>query len=121
MDEDERRDIRRDFREAVNMAPAELEDWLATDASKAVGDRGGEAGESTGHRTPPRLAGDAGADRGGSMHRSLITLALILAACSTGEARSRPTRSSTRPRRRLDAVCLSHLGSVDPTRDAALD
>lgn len=55
MHEDERRDIGRDFREAVNMAPAELEAWLATDASKAVGGRGGEAGESTGHRMGRRI------------------------------------------------------------------
>lgn len=53
MDEDERVEIRKDFREAVNMAPAELEEWLATDESKAVGDR--DDGESTGHAMGRRI------------------------------------------------------------------
>lgn len=53
MDETERKQIRQDFREAVNMSPADLEDWLATDESKAVGDR--DDGESTGHRMGRRI------------------------------------------------------------------
>ena len=54
MDDDERKDIRRDFDEAVNMAPKELEEWLATDDSKSVGDSDGDA-ESTGHRSGRRI------------------------------------------------------------------
>ena len=42
-----------DWRDAVNMAPKELEDWLETDESKAVGDSA--SGESTGHRSGRRL------------------------------------------------------------------
>ncbi|MEF3081404.1 DUF3140 domain-containing protein [Luteimonas sp. SMYT11W] len=37
------------FRDAVNMAPAQLEAWLDTDASRAVGDKGEDGGESVGH------------------------------------------------------------------------
>ena len=45
-------DIRGDFADAVNMAPKELEDWLQTDDSKAVG--WGE-GESVGHHSGRRI------------------------------------------------------------------
>ena len=50
---DERVDIRKDFRHAVNMEPAELESWLDTDESKQVGDT--TDGESTGHRSGRRI------------------------------------------------------------------
>ncbi len=42
------------FREAVNMTPAELEKWLATDDSRAVGQKDG-GGESTGHESGRRI------------------------------------------------------------------
>lgn len=48
----ERDEVRRDFEEAVNMAPKELEDWLETDASK---DAGWGEGESVGHRSGRRI------------------------------------------------------------------
>ncbi len=54
MADDDRDTIRREFGEAVNMAPAELERWLETDASKAVGQKDG-GGESTGHRSGRRI------------------------------------------------------------------
>jgi hypothetical protein len=54
MDEDEQQTIRKDFDEAVNMAPKELEEWLETDESKAVGDSSG-GGESTGHASGRRI------------------------------------------------------------------
>ena len=41
------------FRELVNMAPKELEEWLDTDESKSVGDS--DSGESTGHRSGRRI------------------------------------------------------------------
>jgi hypothetical protein len=53
MDDDERKDIRKDFENAVNMAPKELEEFLETDESKAVGDSDG--GESTGHASGRRI------------------------------------------------------------------
>jgi hypothetical protein len=52
--EEERKAIRGAFREAVNMAPAELEAWLDTDESRAVGDAP-DGGESTGHASGRRI------------------------------------------------------------------
>lgn len=53
-DEDKKR-IRQDFDEAVNMAPAELERWLKTDESREVGrTREGES-ESVGHQSGGRI------------------------------------------------------------------
>lgn len=42
-------DVRTEFREAVNMTPAELRKWLATDESKAVGQKSSAGAESVGH------------------------------------------------------------------------
>ena len=42
-----------EFREAVNMQPQELEDWLETEESKSVGDS--DSGESTGHKMGKRI------------------------------------------------------------------
>ncbi|KQI68412.1 DNA-binding protein [Loktanella sp. 3ANDIMAR09] len=42
-----------DWRDLVNMAPQELEDWLKTDESKSVGDS--DSGESTGHASGRRI------------------------------------------------------------------
>lgn len=48
-------EIRTDFEQAVNMAPAELEAWLATEDSRKVGFiRRGE-NESVGHRSGRRI------------------------------------------------------------------
>ncbi|MFE9812256.1 DUF3140 domain-containing protein [Streptomyces sp. NPDC005548] len=41
------------FQEAVNMTPARLEDWLATDESKSVGQSNGA--ESVGHASGRRI------------------------------------------------------------------
>ncbi|GAA4416507.1 DUF3140 domain-containing protein [Actinokineospora soli] len=46
-------DTRADFDAAVNMTPKQLEDWLDTDESKAVGQKDG--GESTGHASGRRI------------------------------------------------------------------
>jgi hypothetical protein len=49
---DDRADIRKDFAEAVNMTPSELESWLKSDDSRSVGWKGEDgdgAGESVGH------------------------------------------------------------------------
>ena len=50
---DDQQEIYDDFRDAVNMAPKELEEWLDTDESKSVGDS--DSGESTGHRSGRRI------------------------------------------------------------------
>jgi hypothetical protein len=55
---DERTTIRKEFDEAVNMSAAELEQWLATDESQAVGWKGEDGhgdGESVGHRSGLRI------------------------------------------------------------------
>jgi hypothetical protein len=46
----------REFNDAVNMTPAELERWLGTDESTSVGDTGGD-GESTGHASGRTIVG----------------------------------------------------------------
>ncbi|CAL9551512.1 hypothetical protein SUDANB95_04408 [Actinosynnema sp. ALI-1.44] len=51
---DERKRIRDEFSEAVNLTAAELEDWLGTDESRAVGQKDG-GGESTGHASGRRI------------------------------------------------------------------
>ena len=47
-------DLVRDFHDAVNMTPAELERWLDTNESRAAGDHG-DGGESVGHRSGRRI------------------------------------------------------------------
>lgn len=44
-----------DFREAVNMSPAELEQWLDTPESNAVGAKEGDGAESVGHASGRRI------------------------------------------------------------------
>jgi hypothetical protein len=46
--------VRREFGEAVNMTAGELEEWLATDESKDVGQKDG-GDESTGHASGRRI------------------------------------------------------------------
>ncbi|MCF6509224.1 DUF3140 domain-containing protein [Blastococcus sp. MG754426] len=45
---------RREFGEAVNMTAGELEQWLATEESRSVGQKDGD-GESTGHASGRRI------------------------------------------------------------------
>ncbi len=44
-----------EFRSAVNMAPEELEDWLATEESQSVGQKASEDAESVGHESGRRI------------------------------------------------------------------
>ena len=53
MSDDDPDQIRRDFEDAVNMTPSELERWLDTDESKSVGQDDG--GESVGHKSGRRI------------------------------------------------------------------
>jgi hypothetical protein len=53
VDDDEREQVRQEFGEAVNMTAKQVEDWLDTDESKAVGDKSG--GESVGHASGRRI------------------------------------------------------------------
>ena len=51
--------IRKDFGAAVNMAPAEIEEWLKTEESRKVGFKGadGSRPESVGHASGRRIVG----------------------------------------------------------------
>ncbi|GAB2957091.1 DUF3140 domain-containing protein [Nonomuraea fastidiosa] len=51
---EDRAAIAKEFGEAVNMTAGELEEWLETDESKAVGQKDG-GGESTGHESGRRI------------------------------------------------------------------
>ena len=51
---DDAADVRKEFRDAVTMTPKQLEDWLETDQSRAVGQKDG-GGESTGHASGRRV------------------------------------------------------------------
>ena len=55
MPQDDPDGIRRDFADAVNMTAAELEEWLASEESQAVGQKNGGSGESTGHESGRRI------------------------------------------------------------------
>jgi hypothetical protein len=56
-DKEEREQIYQDFKEAVNMTPAELEKWLETEESKQVGFKEDDAGESVGHESGRKIIG----------------------------------------------------------------
>ena len=50
MEKEKQDEIYKEFKEAVNMAPAQLEQWLKTEQSKSVGWDSGD-GESIGHKS----------------------------------------------------------------------
>lgn len=54
MDDDAKLQVRKEFRDAVNMPPSELENWLETDESKSVG-QNDDSGESVGHHSGRRI------------------------------------------------------------------
>ncbi|GAA1621338.1 DUF3140 domain-containing protein [Saccharothrix algeriensis] len=54
MSDEERDQTYREFGDAVNMTASELEKWLDTDESRAVGQKSG-GGESTGHASGRRI------------------------------------------------------------------
>ena len=55
MTNDSDTDTYREFRDAVNMSASELETWLETDESKAVGQKPAAGGESVGHDSGRRI------------------------------------------------------------------
>jgi Protein of unknown function (DUF3140) len=54
MEKQEQQEIYTEFNSLVNMAPAELEKWLTTEQSKAVGWDSGD-GESVGHKSGEKI------------------------------------------------------------------
>ena len=53
----DREKVRKEFGQAVNMAPAEIEEWLKSEQSRKVGYKGkdGTASESVGHASGRRI------------------------------------------------------------------
>jgi len=54
MTNDKKEEVYQDFKDKVNMAPKELEEWLQTEESKSVGKDDGD-GESVGHKSGKRI------------------------------------------------------------------
>ena len=48
-------DVWDDWRTAVTMTASELEEWLGTEESLSVGQKGADGGESTGHESGRRI------------------------------------------------------------------
>ncbi|MER5577513.1 DUF3140 domain-containing protein [Streptomyces massasporeus] len=63
MDDGEREETWNDFRELVNMAPADLEKWLESDDSRSAGQHQ-DGGESTGHASGRRIVAILRAKKG---------------------------------------------------------
>ncbi|EFE66174.1 conserved hypothetical protein [Streptomyces viridosporus ATCC 14672] len=63
MDDDRRKETWDEFRELVNMTPAELEQWLASEQSQNVGQHE-DGGESTGHASGRRIVAILRAKKG---------------------------------------------------------
>jgi hypothetical protein len=55
MEEHEKKQIRDAFRRVVNMAPKELEEWLETEESQAVGSTREGEDEAVGHKSGRRI------------------------------------------------------------------
>ena len=53
--DDEKDDIYSDFKDLVNMAPKEIEDWLDTEESKSVGQTKDGNSESIGHKSGKKI------------------------------------------------------------------
>ena len=54
-EQDDHEQVWANFREAVNMAPAEIEEWLTTEQSRRVGFKPAGASESVGHASGRRI------------------------------------------------------------------
>ncbi|MFJ8047375.1 DUF3140 domain-containing protein [Streptomyces luteogriseus] len=63
MDDGEREETWNDFRELVNMTPADLEKWLESDDSQSAGQHQ-DGGESTGHASGRRIVAILRAKKG---------------------------------------------------------
>ncbi|UKT64667.1 DUF3140 domain-containing protein [Pedobacter mucosus] len=54
MDDEQIKEIYKEFKDLVNMSPSKLEKWLTSEESKAVGWDSGD-GESIGHKSGERI------------------------------------------------------------------
>ncbi|KAF3468266.1 DUF3140 domain-containing protein [Streptomyces sp. Tu 3180] len=100
MDDDERREISDEFRELVNMKPAELEEWLASEQSQSAGQHK-DGGESTGHASGRRIVdilrakkGDLSDDDYQHMRKVVGYVRRHLAQRPSGDARDTRWRHS---------------------------
>ncbi|MFP7724773.1 DUF3140 domain-containing protein [Lysobacter sp. D1-1-M9] len=110
MNEDERVTLD-EFRACVNMAPAELEKWLETDASREVGFKESPGSESVGHASGRRIVDLLRTRRaaGKAIHYSLgiapgaptASRSTLRSGCSSGPGIFPPTRNSMRCSRLL--------------------
>ncbi len=55
LDDTEKKTIRDEFKEVVNMTASQLKNWLNTDDSKSVGQKKDGDDESTGHKSGERI------------------------------------------------------------------
>ncbi len=55
LDATEKKDVKAEFDDVVNMSASELKKWLTTEESKSVGQHLGGASESTGHKSGERI------------------------------------------------------------------
>lgn len=55
LDDKEKKEIKAQFGEVVNMSASQLEKWLKTDESKEVGQKKDGDSESTGHKSGERI------------------------------------------------------------------
>lgn len=55
LNDQEKKEVQREFKEVVNMSASQLGKWLETEESKAVGQKKGDDDESTGHKSGERI------------------------------------------------------------------
>jgi len=55
LDDTEKKQIRQEFDELVNMSASQLQKWLQTNESKAVGQKDSGSNESTGHKSGEKI------------------------------------------------------------------
>ncbi|MFD2572941.1 DUF3140 domain-containing protein [Spirosoma soli] len=55
LDDKEKKEIKQEFDDVVNMSASQLEKWLKTEESKSVGQKKDGATESTGHKSGEKI------------------------------------------------------------------
>lgn len=55
LDDKEKKEVKKEFDEVVNMSASQLEKWLKTEESKAVGQKNNGDDESTGHKSGEKI------------------------------------------------------------------
>lgn len=55
LDDTEKKDVKKEFDDLVNMSASQLEKWLKTEESKSVGQKQDGDGESTGHKSGEKI------------------------------------------------------------------